>query len=125
MRLRRSLLGDSFRSGSIWRAARNGFIIGVILAAIVLITYLVPRLSAPLEPATGMAAGWLAGLFCLPFGQFYAFGLATVLEAAYHGRNQDVNVAVIILALLLNWLSLGALVGLARHEARQLKRPAA
>jgi len=125
MRLRRSPLGESHQPNLIRRGARNGFVIGLVLAAVVLTGYLIPRLSGPLEPGTGMGAAWLAGLFCLPFGQFYVFAIAKIFEPVYHDGSPDINVAMIVVALLLNWLTLGALVGLMRHEARDLKRPAA
>jgi hypothetical protein len=119
-------MGESQRSGLIRRGARNGFIIGLILAGVVLTAYLIPRLSGPLEPGIGMGPlGWLAALFCLPFGQFYVFAISKIFAPVYHDGNPDINVAMVVVALLLNWLTLGALVGLMRHEARDLKRPAA
>ena len=119
-------MGKSQRSGLIRRGARNGFIIGLILAGVLLAFYLIPRLSGPLEPGIGMGPlGWLAALFCLPFGQFYVFAISKIFEPVYHDGNADINVAIIIVALLLNWLTLGALVGLIRHEVRDVTRPAA
>ena len=125
MRLRRSSLGESHQPNLIRRGARNGFIIGLVLAAVVLTGYLIPRLSGPLDPGTGMGAAWLAALFCFPFGQFYVFAIAKIFDPVYYDGNPDINVAMIVVALLLNWLTLGALVGLMRHEARDAKRPAA
>src|SRR5688572_6328989 len=85
MRLRRSPMGEFQRSGLIRRGARNGFIIGLILAGVVLTAYLIPRFSGPLEPGIGMGPlGWLAALFCLPFGQFYVFAISKIVAPVYH-----------------------------------------